>query len=52
MDELSAHMLRLERDIELVKKLGRQANERVNNLFSSEYLTRELVNFYKEQVGV
>lgn len=52
VDELSAHMLRLERDIELVKKLGRQANERVNNLFSSEYLTRELVNFYKEQVGV
>lgn len=50
--ELSAHMLKLEADRGVTQILGQQANERVNNSFSSEYLTRELVDFYKEKVGV
>ena len=50
--ELSTQMLKLERDRELTKKLGQQANERVNNSFSSEHLTHELINFYKQKVGV
>jgi glycosyltransferase involved in cell wall biosynthesis len=50
VQKLSTHMRRLEKDIGLTKRLGKQANERVNEIFSSEHLTRELVNFYKEQV--
>ncbi|ATC85302.1 glycosyltransferase [Pseudoalteromonas arctica] len=50
--ELAEHMAKLEADRALTKRLGQQANERVNNSFSSEYLTSELVSFYKENVGV
>ncbi|ANQ20403.1 hypothetical protein BA893_01425 [Vibrio natriegens] len=50
--ELSVLMTQLEEDRGLTKKLGKQANERVNNYFSSEYLTRELIEFYKEQLSV
>ncbi|WP_210455360.1 glycosyltransferase family 4 protein [Vibrio crassostreae] len=50
--ELSEHMSRLEEDRNLTKTLGEQAKERVNICFSSDYLTSELVNFYKEKVGV
>lgn len=52
VDELSTHMLNLELDRGWTRLLGQQANERVNHIFSSEYLTRELMNFYEEKVVV
>ncbi len=52
VEELTEHMNKLVSNRSLSNALGRNANLRANEYFSADFLSNELVEFYKEHIGV